>query len=143
MCNHIPVIDLPDSVTVLEELALGINSDTETLHLPEGLTEIVNNFDDLRVTELKIPDTVTTIDKSFTSLPELTEVVIPDGVTAIGARSFSFCRKLASITIPASVTEIRSTFTGCAKTLVIRVEPGSYAEQYCREHGLRCEYIPE
>ena len=34
---------------------------------------------------------------------------------------------LGEIEIPASVTEIRSTFTGCAKTLVIRVEPGSYA----------------
>ena len=141
MCNHLPGIDLPDSVVRLEELAFGINSDTEQLHIPAGLTEIVNNFDDLSITELIIPETVTVIDKSFTSLPKLTEVVIPSGVTKIGERSFVFCRNLASITIPASVTDIRSTFTGCARTLVIKVEPGSYAEQYCKDHDLHYEYI--
>ena len=143
MCNHLAEIVLPDGVTGLEELAFGINSDTVRLHIPAGLTEIVNNFDDMSITELTIPESVRVIEKSFTSLPDLTEVVIPDGVTTIGSRSFTFCRNLARVTIPASVTEIRTTFAGCAESLVISVSPGSYAEQYCRENQLNYEYIPE
>ena len=143
MCNHLTGIDLPDGITRLEERAFGINSDSEQLHLPGGLTEIVNNFDDLAISELKIPETVKVIEKSFTSLPKLTEVVIPHSVTTIGSGSFVFCRNLASITIPASVTDIRSTFIGCTGNLVFRVEPGSFAEQYCREHKLEFEYISE
>lgn len=143
MCNHLAVIDLPDSVAGLEELAFGINSHTEQLHISAGLTEIVNNFEDLGITELKIPETVTLIDKSFTTLPNLKEVMIPPSVTTIGERCFAFCKNLAGITIPASVTEIRTTFAGCADTLVISVEAGSYAEQYCREHDLNFEILSE
>ena len=61
----------------------------------------------------------------------------------IGINSFAFCKKLAAITIPAGVTKIVGNFAGCAKELVIRVEKGSYAEQYCTENGLNFEYIPE
>ena len=143
LCNHLAEINIPDSVMKVEDLAFGTNSDTERLRLPAGLTEIVNNFDDLAITELTIPDTVTKIEKSFTSLPKLTEAVIPGSVTVIGDRCFAYCRNLARITIPASVTEIRSMFTGCAETLVIRVEPDSYAEAFCREHRLTYEYISD
>ena len=69
--------------------------------------------------------------------------MIPEGVETIGSGSFTFCGKLAAITIPASVTEIGTGFTGCAETLVIRVKAGSYAEQYCAERQLKCEPVSE
>ena len=47
---------------------------------------------------------------------EITELVIPDGVTSIGASAFSFCSGLTSVTIPNSVTSIGSyAFFGCSK----------------------------
>ena len=142
-CDHLTAIDLPDSVVRLEDSAVGGNSDAETLHLPAGLTEIVDNFDDLAVTWLEIPESVTRIEGSFISLRNLTGVTIPGSVQTIGARSFTFCKNLACIVLPAGVTEIRSRFTGCAGTLVIRVEPGSAAEQYCRENGLNWEAVSD
>ena len=44
------------------------------------------------------------------------DVVVPDGVTSIGDRSFRGLRLLTSVTIPASVTSIgTSVFYGCSK----------------------------
>ncbi len=142
-CNHLAAINLPDSVVLLEDNAFGGNSAASSLHLPAGLTEIKNNFDDLAVSGLEIPETVTVIERSFTSLPNLTEVTVPGSVKVIGSNSFAFCKRLAAVTIPSGTEEIRTSFAGCAKTLVIRVESGSAAEQYCREHQLNYELISE
>ena len=139
MCNHLTAIELPDSIIRLEEGAFGGNSDAETLRLPAGLAEITGNFDDLAITELEIPEGVTVIERSFTSLPNLREVTVPDSVKKIGNNSFAFCKNLSSIMIPAGVVEIGTTFTGCSEALVIRTEAGSYAEEYCGEHLLNCE----
>ena len=143
MCNHLEAIDLPDSVIRLEDSAFMRNSDVKYLRLPAGLTEIVSNFEDMSITGLEIPESVRVIDRSFYSLPNLTEVVIPDSVSTISHDSFAYCKNLAVITIPASVTEIGCRFAGCSDSLVIRTEKGSYAEQYCRDNGMNWEYIPE
>lgn len=45
---------------------------------------------------------------AFYNCPNLTSVVIPEGVTSIGDKAFEYNRNLTSITIPASVTEIGS-----------------------------------
>ena len=142
-CDHLTAIDLPDSVYKVEDSAFGGNSDVEYLHISAGLTEIVDNFDGLGISELEIPESVKRTERSFSTLMNLTEVVIPGSVNTISRNSSSFYKNLASITIPAGVTDIGSSFAGCAGTLVIRVEPGSFAEQYCRDHQLNYEYIPE
>lgn len=140
-CNHLTAIELPDSVVRLEDSAFGDNGDAVRLHIPAGVTEIVNNFNDLGITELQIPESVTAIKGSFCSLRNLTEVVIPGSVNTISQGSFAFCKNLASITIPASVTDFSCTLIGCAKSLAVRTEPGSSVEQYCREHQMPYENL--
>ena len=142
-CDHLTAIDLPDSVVTLENSAFEGNSDAKRLHIPSGLKEIKGNFDGIGIVELDIPETVSSIENSFKSLPHLKEAVIPGSVKALTGNSFAFCKKLAGITIPAGVTEIGCSFIGCGKNLVITVEPGSAAEQYCREHQLNIQYISE
>ena len=58
-------------------------------------------------------------------------------MTKIGLEAFRGCHGLASVTIPASVTEIgEDAFYGCAEgEIVITVEKGSYAEEYCKDSG--------
>lgn len=67
------------------------------------------------ITEVIIEDSVTSIGAdSFYNCTSLTSVTIPDSVTNIGESAFYNCSKLASITIPDSVTSIGAyAFTDC------------------------------
>lgn len=59
------------------------------------------------VTDLKIPDNVSTIKNyAFYWCKGLTSVTIPNSVTSIGNSAFSGCSGLTSVTIPNSVTNI-------------------------------------
>lgn len=69
-----------------------------------------------------IPETVISIEnKAFLACEELTDIVIPSSVKAIGRRAFDGCTKLTGqLVIPASVTKIEDfTFSGCNLTGVI------------------------
>ena len=53
------------------------------------------------------------------------DVVIPDGVTAIGKEAFMECVALTSVTIPESVTSIgNSAFCGCESLTSISIPDG-------------------
>ena len=67
------------------------------------------------VTDLKIPNSITAIGKAaFYGCSHLKSVTIPNSVTSIGNSAFGLCYGLMSVTIPNSVTSIGSSaFNGC------------------------------
>ena len=83
----------------------------------EGTRIICNNaFAGCSLSNIAIPDSVTAIgDSAFSDCSSLSNIVIPDSVTAIGKWAFYDCRSLPNIVIPNSVTSI-----------------GDYAFEYCR-----------
>jgi hypothetical protein len=61
---------------------------------------------------------------AFQSLPSLTRVVLPLGVTTIESGAFNGCAALVSLFIPATVTSIGTgAFSGCSSLLAIEVDP--------------------
>ena len=67
------------------------------------------------ITDFVIPDSVTSIGASAFANCSLTSVTIPDSVTSIGASAFSRCSGLKSVTIPDSVTSVGSSaFEACS-----------------------------
>ena len=76
-----------------------------------------------------------------------TEVVIPDGVTEIGAKAFRDSDTLAAVTIPDSVTSIGDeAFSGCCLLKAITIPDGVKSigkMAFARCTALNELYIPE
>ncbi len=143
-CDNLAEIIMPDSVTEMDISVFNSCRNVHTLHISSGLNKIKTNFSFLPITELNIPDTVTEIYNSFNYLKNVTNIIVPSGVTKIGNNSFYSCENLSSLTIPASVTEIgeiRYMFHDNAEDFTIKVEAGSYAEQYCKDNQVKYEVI--
>ena len=99
------------------------------------------------VTDLKIPNSITAIGKAaFCGCSCLKSVTIPNSVTSIGSSAFNGCSGLMSVTIPNSVTSIGSSaFKGCRSLTSVEIPNsvttiGDYAFYDCR--GLTSVVIP-
>ncbi len=93
------------------------------------------------LTTVVIPDGVKEIENhAFYRCRNLTTVFISDGVTSIDRiHIFSNCEKLRNVVIPDSVTHIRpvSEIFWDSPNVTICCNPGSYAEQYAKENGIK------
>ncbi len=95
-------------------------------------------LDNVLVTDLVIPNGVTGIGAyAFYNYDNLASVVIPDHVTSLGRSAFGSCDSLESVTLGKGISEIQySTFSGCKK-LTSFVFPesvnsiGNYAFESC------------
>ena len=76
------------------------------------------------VTDLVIPYGVTRLNRrAFYNLKSLTSITVPNTLTTIGSEAFEGCSGLTSITIPNSVTNIGSgAFQGCNNLLTVNSE---------------------
>ena len=94
------------------------------------------------VTDLIIPNGVTTI-KSYTFRScGTTNITIPDSVTTIGEYTFSGCLNLTSIIIPTSVTRIgKGAFSYCPKLTIKSNKDNKYVKHYCSLNNINWERI--
>lgn len=74
------------------------------------------------------------VDEAFMGNTSLENVILPEKLTAIGARAFADCANMETIYIPASVTEIADdAFEGC-EALTFKCSWGSYAAVFAAKH---------
>ena len=100
------------------------------------------------ITDLIIPDGVTSIGRNaFSGCSGLTSVTIPDNVTSIGGYAFFCCNGLTSVTIGNSVTSIEdSAFSYCSGLTSVTIPDsvtniGNSAFSHCS--GLTSVTIPD
>jgi hypothetical protein len=112
--------------------------------IPEGTERICTGAFDFctSLTTVIIPDSVSEIgDIAFYDCRSLSMLSIPDSVIRIGSLAFGNCFSLTEVSIPNSVTFIADdAFIDCSSLTVTAFE-GSYAEAWCKEHGIKCTVI--
>ena len=144
---HHPALALADGVLFSKadkRLIYYLPSKTENSYaIPQGIVSIgYGAFGDCKnLTSVSIPDSVTSIgEQAFFGCCSLTSITIPDSVTSIGEQAFDYCYSLTSVTLPDSITSIgEDAFADCGG-LTLTVNPGSYAEQYCKDNALPYKY---
>ena len=98
------------------------------------------------VTDLVIPNTVTAIGNyAFYGCNNLKSVSIPNTITSIGDYAFSGCNSLKSLTIPNSVVSVgKSTFNGCDSLTAVTTESDadfSNSALYFKNDGFRYQVL--
>ena len=160
-CNNLVEVNLPDTVETIGLQAF-CNCNLSTITIPASVTEMSTEvFAYCRslsevifqpgttriwdyefcgcssLTEITIPETVTTIGSGAFTSTGLTSVVIPNGVKNLGSGAFSRCKNLNSVTLPATLTEVPdSLFSDCSSLTNVTMPNGitaigSRAFNYC------------
>ncbi len=141
-CSSLTSVTIPYSVTSISNSAFYNCSNLTSVHISDiaawcNIKFSGNSSNPLyyakhlyingkEITELKIPDGVTSIGSSaFSGCSSLTSITIPDSVTYIGSSAFRDCSSLTSVTIPNSVTYIGSSaFRDCSSLTSINIPNG-------------------
>lgn len=117
-CTKLTSVDLPASVTAIENGAFYGCSGLSTVSLPSSVVTIGNNvFRGCKsLDSVTIPNSVNDIGGSaFSDCIGLRTISLPDSIPSIAANMFNGCESLASIIIPQSVKTINSNaFSGCS-----------------------------
>lgn len=105
----------------------------------KGRTKIISYPNGKPDTNYEIPNNVTSIaTKGFSYCKNIKSVIIPDSVTDIGACAFDDCTSLENINIPSGTTSIKvGTFRNCSNLTNINIPSGittigSQAFDFCK-----------
>ena len=85
----------------------------------------------------RLPNQLKAIEEDAFANTRFTHVYLGNGVTAIGARAFANCGKLAYIYIPESVSSISGDAFSGDSNLVIGCASGSVAHTFAMNKGIR------
>ena len=127
-CTRLTDINIPNSVTSIGPETFKSCTSLTDINIPNSVTSIGERAFSgcTSLTDINIPNSVTSIEwATFYSCTSLTDINIPDAVKSIEPETFSGCTRLTDINIPNSVTSIeRSTFYSCTGLTSINI-PGS------------------
>ncbi len=126
------IVDIPDSVTYLNESCFANNNVIEEVSIPaNSITEIpvscFQNCKNLKKVVFKNSSnsTITSIGNyAFQNCSSLQDIVLPDSISTIGLYGFAYCSSLVKFKCPNALTEIKSyTFYDCSSLEEIELAP--------------------
>ena len=111
-------INVPATVTTIEDRAFEACTNVPSITLPDGLTTIGDNafYACSNLASINIPESVTgyLANGILARCTRLTQVVIPSGITEIGINAMEGCSQLTTVSLPEGVTEIHThAFDNC------------------------------
>lgn len=118
-CTSLAQITLPENVTEIEAGAFSGCSTLSEVNIPIGVTEIKEStFQGTNLTSIVIPAPIKAIgQEAFANCPSLRTVKLPDGLINIAEQTFYNCPQLIEIEMPQSVTTIgKEAFSGTGFT---------------------------
>lgn len=108
-CKFLESIDIPDSITVIDDHTFDGCTKLKNVMLPTTLKKIgaYAFYDCSSLSNLTLPDSLEIINVyAFGQCSLLTDIKLPAGLKTIGAEAFFRCYSLTTIVIPDNVTEI-------------------------------------
>lgn len=123
-CSNVTCITIPISVTTIDDYAF---SGCNPIELMWNVRNCFSNgkMSTTNIESLIIGNEVETLPRNLAAGSKITQLVIPESVTTIGAYAFSNCQNLTQLVIPGSVTTIENhAFNNC-KNLTQLVIPES------------------
>lgn len=119
-------LELPDSVTTLEQSAFSNLLNLKEMTLPESITKVPDDAFStcFKLKKIVFKGNITYIgNNAFTNCRELTDINIPDKVSAIGRMAFYGCSKIERLDIPYSVKSIgEKAFSNMASLKILKVK---------------------
>lgn len=122
-CYSVQKFKLPNTITTIGNRAFYYCSLATEIEMPESVTFIGNEaFYGCEITEVIIPSGITKINNAtFRNCRSLSNVVIPNTVTSIGTLAFNGCLVLTEIELPESIQTIEDyAFSGCTRLTLVR-----------------------
>lgn len=109
-CTALAEIDLPAELQCIGPGAFGFCTALREVTLPEGLSELgYSAFYGTAIFSVTIPAAITVLENDvFMNCANLSEVKLHDGITSLGWGLFWGCTALEHVSLPESVTEIKS-----------------------------------
>jgi BspA type Leucine rich repeat region (6 copies) len=132
-------VSIPASITSIGDFAFYDCVSLTNVTIPNGVTSIgYAAFDSCDLTSVTIPDSVTNLGQdAFENCYDLTSATIGNSVTSIALGTFNYCESLKSVTIGNSVTSIGDgAFYYCPLLTSMTIPDsvtniGIYAFEYC------------
>jgi len=126
-CKALIEIDIPDSVTTLSANAFLNCTALTSVSLPKSWNKVLNRYDENNGNYVTTP---------FAGCSSLTEIAIPEGVTAIPAYAFRDQNALKKVTFPETVETVGAyAFENCTSLIDVRMGDGVKTINTCAFHG--------
>ena len=150
-CSNLKTVILPDSIKYIDYEAFMNCTSLESINIPDGLEYVMSDaFTNTKWYDEQ-PDGMMILGKAVYkykgTMPENTDVVIPDGIKCISGKAFAGCTGMTSVAIPDSVDLIENdAFSGCSGLTEVTIpdsvwEMGHYVFEDCT--GLTSVKLPE